>query len=199
MRQTSCQGKAPKERRGGPRAGEYPSPAAQRGRRAGAGGASSKGGRETPGDPGDSFSSSCGSMGRNHRHLLRQRESMSEWRWGSSLKKERAGKALCFGERMLVCGLQGMEGQGDHTGGDHTCRAQAQVLRGQRFGPVQGASQDRAGEEGQKARGLSRSCPAAHHVSAGQRRRGSHGDQKKPGTAAVESSSHGRVGGRTGR
>lgn len=69
------------------------------------------------------------------------------------MKKERAGKALCFGERMLVCSLQGMEGQGDHTGGDHTCRARAQVLRGQRFGPVQGASQDRAGEEGQKARG----------------------------------------------
>lgn len=125
----------------------------------------------------------------------RERESKSEWRWGSSLKKERAGKALSFRERMLVCGLQGVEGQGDHTGGVRTCGAQAQVLRGWRSGPVQGASQDRAGEEGRKAREVG----AAYHVSAGRRGRGSHGDQKKPGTTVAEGSSQGRAAGRAGR
>lgn len=52
--------------------------------------------------------------------MLRQRESKSEWRWESSLKKERAGEALSFGERMLVRGLQGVEGQGEpHRWGSH--------------------------------------------------------------------------------
>lgn len=133
--------------------------------------------------------------GEEPRALAQTRESKSEWRWGSSLKKERAGKALSFRERMLVCGLQGVEGQGDHSGGVRTCGAQAQVLRGWRFGPVQGASQDRAGEEGRKAREVG----AAHHVSAGRRGRGSHGDQKKPGTTVAEGSSQGRAAGRAGR
>lgn len=99
--------------------------------------------------------------GEEPRALAQTRESKSEWRWGSSFKKERAGKALSFRERMLVCGLQGVEGQGDHSGGVRTCGAQAQVLRGWRFGPVQGASQDRAGEEGRKAReqGAVQCCP----------------------------------------
>lgn len=99
--------------------------------------------------------------GEEPRALAQTRESKSEWRWGSSLKKERAGKALSFRERMLVCGLQGVEGQGDHSGGVRTCGAQAQVLRGWRSGPVQGASQDRAGEEGRKARevGAVQCCP----------------------------------------
>lgn len=59
-----------------------------------------------------------------------------------------------------------------------------QALRSRSFGPIQDASEDRVGEEGQEARGertVQKQRGDAHSISAEHRKRGSRRDWRKLG------------------
>lgn len=86
---------------------------------------------------------------------------------------------------MLLCCLQCMEGtRRPHRWGFLLQGSGGQARRSRSLGPVQDASEDRVGEEGQEARGegtVQKQRGDAHSISAEQRKRGSCRDWRKLG------------------